>query len=145
MTSHSIEQAVNVAVTDESIYHACAKLARHKIGSIANLQVRPQHFGLRDCSSHGMENTVTYVLFYESKDCVVLPLPTSTRSTQTFFDELCTQNYPMHMHFESPNFDGMRSAHDRESLSQTGDKSEECGPPKTCVNSAAWQTDDGRK
>ena len=32
MTSHSIEQAVSLAVTDESIYHACAKLARHKIG-----------------------------------------------------------------------------------------------------------------
>ena len=36
MTSHSIEQAVTLAVTDESIYHACAKLARHKIGGIAN-------------------------------------------------------------------------------------------------------------
>ena len=49
----SLDRASSVvAVTDESIYHACAKLARHKIGGIANRQVRPQRFRLRICSSH---------------------------------------------------------------------------------------------
>ena len=66
VTSHSIEQAASVAVTDESIYHACAKLARHEIGGIANRQVRPQHFGLRGSeftlfSSHTMEDTTRFM------------------------------------------------------------------------------------
>ena len=66
VTSHSIEQAASVAVTDESIYHACAKLARHYIGGIANRQVRPQHFGLRGSeftlfSSRTMEDTTRFM------------------------------------------------------------------------------------
>ena len=65
----SLDRASSVvAVTDESIYHACAKLARHKIGGIANRQARPPHFRLEGsefilCSSHGMVDTVTYVSF----------------------------------------------------------------------------------
>ena len=72
MTSHSIEQAVSLAVTDESIYHACAKLARHKIGGIANRQARPPHFRLEGfefilCSSHGMEDSELMSRFMKVK------------------------------------------------------------------------------
>ena len=68
----SLDRASSVvAVTDESIYHACAKIARHKIGWFANRRDRcTLDLGGSEFipgSSHGMEVDVTNVSFYESK------------------------------------------------------------------------------